>query len=259
MSTPVTTERRDGFPVGWYGKIPAAGDFIARRIAPAFSHAWDHWLQNALGASRDRLASRWPGDFLSMPVWRFVFAPGLVGAGAWAGLMLPSVDAVGRYFPLALASSLSSVRLDLVGTLFAARKWFEEMEDIALSAIAPRADFEPLDAAVRARPFRGEWIRYPERRNDARSIRSASPKMLCFELADTGDCGGDGEAGVAALGIFAERLSTPCAVWLAEASDVFGRAALLCEALPSAEQLCAMMDGRWLDHGWTRQEVPPVR
>ncbi len=100
MRANATSESRHAFPTGWYGKIPTAGDFIARRIAPDFGEVWHDWLQNALEGSRQRLAGRWPGDFLSMPVWRFVFSPGLVTPSAWVGLMLPSVDAVGRYFPL---------------------------------------------------------------------------------------------------------------------------------------------------------------
>jgi type VI secretion system protein ImpM len=240
MRANATPESRHLFPTGWYGKIPAAGDFVARRIPPDFGEVWHDWLHNALEGSRQRLAGRWPDDFLSMPVWRFVFSPGLVTPSAWVGLMLPSVDAVGRYFPLAFACRLPATGLDLVATLFLARAWFGELEEIGLSAIAQRVDFAAVDAAIAERPFQGAWMRHARGR----------PSMMCVEL------GSSPMADIAgmALRASAERLSEPCGAWLAEPSDLFGRSLLLCEALPSAEQLCAMMDGRWLEHGWMRHE-----
>jgi hypothetical protein len=53
----------------------------------------------------------------------------------------------------------------------------------------------------------------------------------------------------------AGRLAEPCGAWLAEESELFGRCLLLCEALPPAEQYCAMMDGRWVERGWGRRDV----
>ena len=44
----------------------------------------------------------WLEAFLEAPVWRFVLPPGLCGARAAIGLIMPSVDKVGRYFPLTL-------------------------------------------------------------------------------------------------------------------------------------------------------------
>jgi type VI secretion system protein ImpM len=88
----------EGFAVGWYGKIPGTGDFIARRVPASFSEPWDRWLQDAIEGSQQRLGAGWRDAFLSMPAWRFALGPGVLGASAWAGLMVPSVDAVGRYF-----------------------------------------------------------------------------------------------------------------------------------------------------------------
>ena len=31
-----------------------------------------------------------------MPIWRFVLLPGLIGSNGWAGVLMPSVDRVGR-------------------------------------------------------------------------------------------------------------------------------------------------------------------
>ena len=61
--------------------------------------------------------------------------------------------------------------------------------------------------------------------------------------------------GVGARRDIAERLCEPNSAWLAEPSELFGRALLLCEDLPAGEQFCAMMDGRWVEHGWGRRDV----
>lgn len=221
---------RQGFAPGWYGKIPATGDFIARRVPGGFCDAWGRWLQSALDGARAHLGERWPDDFLSMPVWRFVLSAGLVTPSAWAGVMAPSVDSVGRYFPLALASPLPSIRLDLVGTLLAARAWFGHMEELSLSAIEARSDIAALDAAIAERSFRAEWLCIA---GGSQSARAEAP-MDCLELAR-------GEARAA---------------WLAEASDIFGRTLLLCDELPPAGPFCAMMNGRWQEQGWLPRGVP---
>jgi hypothetical protein len=53
----------------------------------------------------------------------------------------------------------------------------------------------------------------------------------------------------------ADRLAEPCGAWLAEESEMLGRSLLFCESLPPAQQYCAMMDGRWVEHGWERREA----
>jgi type VI secretion system protein ImpM len=247
---PAGAAPQESFPTGWYGKIPGTGDFIARRIAPAFSEAWDRWLQASIAGSRERLGARWRDSFLSMPVWRFALSPGVLTPSAWAGIMAPSVDAVGRYFPLAVASALPSASLDLVGTLIAAESWFDEIEAHALSAIAPAADTAAIDAAIAQKPFRAEWLRVPEGRDDTVPIRGAKPQMLWLPLGPR-----SGRAAAPELRALAERLAEPCGAWLAEESELFPRCALLCEALPPAEQYCAMMDGRWVERGWGRRDV----
>lgn len=240
----------ESFPTGWYGKIPGTGDFVARRVPPAFTAAWDQWLQAAIAGSRERLGNRWRDTYLSMPIWRFVLSPGALTPNAWAGLMAPSVDAVGRYFPLALASALPSASIDPIGTLLAAEPWFGELEAIALSAIAPGVDTAKIDAAIQAQPFRAEWRIRPQTHDDTVPIRGAKPQMLWVPLGPRSSDSAEPE-----LRGLAERLAEPRSVWQAEESELFPRCVLLCEALPPAEQYCAMMDGRWVERGWGRRDA----
>jgi len=218
------------FSAGWYGKMPATGDFIARRLAASFSEPWDRWLQAAMAGSRERLGALWRDSFLSMPAWRFVLAPGTVSPDAWAGLMVPSVDSVGRYFPLTVASALPPESLDPVATLLAAAPWFDDIESIAFSALTPGADPAAIDAGILQRPFRISWLQPPSESDATVPARAPMPRLQWAtpDLAETR------------------------AAWLAEASQLFERCLLLSAGLPGAGHYCAMMDGRWAEHGWTR-------
>lgn len=95
---------------GWHGKLPSLGDFASRRLDAAFIEPWDGWLAAGLLALRQARPETWLDDYLGSPSWRFLLMPGvlpgLAGSQAWAGVLMPSVDRVGRYFPLTLVQPL---------------------------------------------------------------------------------------------------------------------------------------------------------
>jgi len=159
---------------------------------------------------------------------------------------VPSVDAVGRYFPLTVACALPPAGLEPVATLLGAGRWYDDIEAIALGAIAPGADTTVVDAALARRRFEARWLAQPEPTDATLPIRGAKPQMLCVDLA--------ADAGVTpSLAELAGRLCEPYSAWLAEPSELFGRSLLLCESLPAGEQFCAMMNGHWVEHGWGRR------
>jgi len=119
---------------GFYGKVPAVGDFVVRRLPACFVQPWDVWLQEALSASRDQLGSEWLDLYLISPIWRFVLSPGNCGDKATAGVLMPSVDKVGRYFPLTLAAVLNEPEV-LPDLFVTAASWFDTLEHLALSAL----------------------------------------------------------------------------------------------------------------------------
>jgi type VI secretion system protein ImpM len=88
---------------GWFGKIPAVGDFVGRRLPEAFLSRWDQWLQEGMALGERGDDPDWPSTFLTFPIWRFFARPGAFGDSAWAGMLLPSVDRVGRRYPLTIA------------------------------------------------------------------------------------------------------------------------------------------------------------
>lgn len=89
---------------GFYGKLPARGDFVRLGLPRDFTDRWDEWLAGVMTASRAHMGDDWLPAFLESPVWRFILPAGLCGGRAALGLMLPSVDRAGRYFPLTFAA-----------------------------------------------------------------------------------------------------------------------------------------------------------
>ena len=94
--------------IGFCGKIPARGDFVRAGLPLAFADPWDRWMERMLRASRSALDAEWLPAWLEAPVWRFALTPGACGPDAVIGLWMPSVDRVGRYYPLTIAAVASN-------------------------------------------------------------------------------------------------------------------------------------------------------
>jgi type VI secretion system protein ImpM len=226
------------FETGWYGKLPANGDFVTRRLAPSFIEPWDAWLNSMLQGSRARLGAGWRDAFLSAPAWRFVLGPGVICEQGWAGVIVPSVDSVGRYFPLTVASALPSESLDPVTTVVRAHNWFGEVEPVIYAALQPESEMETFDAQLRNRRFPEALLALPETSEETVPPRGRGQRALWIPMGAEFQ----GEAGLRGL---AKPLAEPYTAWLAEESEIFGRSLMLCEKLPGVEQFCAMLNGEW--------------
>lgn len=134
---------------GWYGKIPTLGDFAARGLPGSFVGRWDRWLQGSIRASREHLGDDWLTVYLSSPAWRFALMPGCLDGAAWVGVLVPSVDRVGRYFPLTIAAPLEDAA-SAIDAMIGAREWFQAIEHAALDMLDPTADAAMLDARLAA-------------------------------------------------------------------------------------------------------------
>lgn len=115
---------------GWYGKLPHVGDFVSRRLPEHFIRGWDEWLQGGLQCARDQLGPSWLEHYLVAPIYRFWIDAGLLGHSGWAGVLMPSVDRVGRHFPLTIALPLQPPRQGLASAL-AAVEWFAAVDAVA--------------------------------------------------------------------------------------------------------------------------------
>ena len=134
--------------VGFFGKIPAHGDFVQHHLTPEFVNQWDQWLQSGITSSKVQLGEAgWLDISLTSPVWHFALCQGVCSDQAWVGNILPSVDRVGRYYPLTLAVPI----IDNDQLFAVARNdedWFSTIEQIALSTLEQTLDVEHFKAGV---------------------------------------------------------------------------------------------------------------
>lgn len=141
--------RGGGAPCGLYGKTPAAGDFLRLNLPAATAQALDVWLE--AGFSHLAIGGEdWRDGFSEAPAWRFVAAAGAVGTSAFAGVLLPSRDQVGRLFPCIGLAALDG--LEATGAV-ACTPWFDRLERLlrrALEGAAP--DGLPAELAELAAP-----------------------------------------------------------------------------------------------------------
>ncbi|HEX4596733.1 MAG TPA: type VI secretion system-associated protein TagF [Burkholderiaceae bacterium] len=148
---------------GWFGKIPALGDFVARRLPTQFIDAWDHWLSTEIVATREALGSDWAASYLKAPTWRFALTPGVLDASTWYGVLTPSIDRVGRHFPLTLAGG---------GAACETEGWWAALLAAATRAREADCDADALDAVL---------VRALEQQ-DRRSVRPNRERALTLAL-----------------------------------------------------------------------------
>lgn len=136
---------------GWYGKLPTLGDFASRRLEADFIEPWDLWLAGAMQVQRQALGEAWVEAYLDSPPWRFLLSPGVLPgvdpALAFAGVLVPSVDRVGRYFPLTIAASLARVP-GIAAEFEALLAWMHRLEDTALDALQGDWSIDDLEHAL---------------------------------------------------------------------------------------------------------------
>jgi len=140
---------RDDLP-GWFGKLPGMGDFAQRRLPEQFRSVWDSWLQTGLFGLRSRQPD-WVERYLEGPVWFFALGPRLAGVNPWLGVMMPSVDRAGRYFPLTLAIELTGCDdVTLWPRVDWSLRWWELSAQVALGALESDLDANRFEAALQA-------------------------------------------------------------------------------------------------------------
>jgi len=133
--------------LGFYGKLPAYGDFIQKRLPQDFINPWHEWVQTGMLACREHDPEGWMTLYLNCPAWCFVLAEGICGEQPVAGVTIPSVDRVGRYFNFTMASILP---IGTSPTVFAAarHKWFEDLESLALTILDQEMDQDGIERSI---------------------------------------------------------------------------------------------------------------
>jgi len=135
--------------VGVFGKLPARRDFVQNGLPNGLMALIDPWLQKAVAESRRALGEGWLDAYLAAPIWRFWLGAGVAGQTV-LGALMPSVDGVGRYFPLCLVGVWD--RPVSPPELNEQTAWFEAAEALMLDQLADGGTYEGLLDGVGALP-----------------------------------------------------------------------------------------------------------
>ena len=128
--------------IGIFGKLPTKRDFIAINLPQNFLRVWEDWLQASVAASRQQLDGRWNGMFLAAPIWRFWLGRDICGMTV-TGAFMPSVDGVGRYFPLCVCACAEQGPAISPPGAKPLHRWFDKVERVLLQALEPEFSGEP--------------------------------------------------------------------------------------------------------------------
>lgn len=226
---------------GVYGKLPAHGDFIQRNLSPAFIRQWDPWLQHFVAGAKEKIGEDWLDIYLTSPIWRFVLSQGVFEEGRWAGILMPSVDQVGRYFPFTIALRLPDTQNPLE---FMAQQtpWYTAVEELGLLALNGEIELDDLaqeltdvelilESPYAAADVPAESYAMQIDMEEEHSSSSAYPFMLDAVLSKI-------------LGNYS--------FWSTAGSERVAPCVFNYQGLPSAEKLPAMLDGQWRQWGWTQ-------
>jgi type VI secretion system protein ImpM len=214
---------------GYFGKLPCRGDFVRRDLSPDFVRAWDAWLQAGMTASREALGEAWLDRYLRAPVWRWALAGGVAGELPALGVLLPSVDRVGRWFPFTLACPLPPGTHPL-GIYRDAQGWLAGAEELALSVLGDGFDLDRFHAALDAlRPPEG-LAPDPPPADLARGLRlePLDAPALAARLAACLPMG---------------------SLWWSEGGAGVAASLLLFQGLPSPPSFRGLLDGAWTAAG----------
>lgn len=235
-----------GAMIGWFGKLPSHGDFLQRRAPPPFVAAWDEWLQRCIGHSRETLQSEWLNAYLTSPVWRFMLSGGVIGASTYAGILLPSVDRVGRYFPLTIVAELPS-QLPPMAVAIQGRDWFRQIEAAALAALGSQDfDIDDFDAALQSSARSLAAVE----RYVATDLGESFPETArCWRMPVTSVDRMPAALIDPLLQLASQRLR-PLTLWWSDGSERVGASCLMAQSLPDETQYVAMLDGNWSGAGW---------
>lgn len=226
---------------GIFGKLPAHGDFIHRNLSTKVINVWDGWLQTFVGSTQERLADAWLDVYLTSPIWRFCLSEGVVDEHRWAGIVLPSVDRVGRYFPFSVMRKLSA---DAIPTDFinAQQNWFQAIEYAALRALDGQIQTERLIEELNQLQ--------PESNSSYRRQRGAH-----LDAGVVVDMDLQGSSGLTTMPYFLDAFVSATfnsySVWSTAGSDRVEPCLFVTPGMPPASGGAAMMDGLWEHWEWS--------
>jgi type VI secretion system protein ImpM len=218
-----------------FGKLGAKRDFVALATPRRFLEIWEPWVQACMSASRHHLGADWQNAFLTAPVWRFWLGADISGATV-IGAIMPSLDGVGRYYPLTLLVVADSLHSIPPPDLNAQDPWFVAAEEFLLATLDQAKSFEDISAALDA-------MTLPL----AEASITGSPEAVALDekLAGMVTAGKTFQDSFAALRRGNHGISAAATFWWTEGGGSFPPMALGSRGMPDPFQYSMMLTGKF--------------
>lgn len=223
--------------LGYYGKTPHRGDFVRFNLPQIFITAWDDWLQQLMAFGKEQHPD-WSDQFSQAPVVRFMLSSGMAGNCAWAGLMKPSCDKVGRQFPFTLAMSLPPGTCP-VKDMQSLDAWFDQAQLVMDQAFSAQYDFNQLQEALGE--FRSSMPVEPPDVSAEQQVHC--PELLSLSLHDTAANLSQPAALATLLDSVLAQTISEYSLWTR--SDTHHSRLLLNAGLPVAHAALALFNDQW--------------
>lgn len=230
---------------GLFGKLPAHGDFIYRNLSSQFIQVWDEWLQHFISASREQIGDVWLNIYLTSPLWRFVFSQGVIDRHAWAGVLIPSVDRVGRYFPVSVVKKIPD-QINPLEFLSRENEWYTNVEDALLEALQGEIDADELMLKINTLSLKQIY----EYRHS--SILDDKPVAVINKISDQQAVD---NAYANLLDAFLSSAISSYSFWSTQGSEHVEPCVFSCQGLPAVKGIAAMLDGKWEQWNWQQPYI----
>ncbi|MEN3793643.1 type VI secretion system-associated protein TagF [Fulvimarina sp. MAC3] len=225
--------------MGWglFGKLPAKRDFVALHIPRTVLEPYETWVQGAMAASRNRLGGAFDDSYLISPIWRFVIGREIYGRSC-AGALMPSVDRVGRLFPLTIVFCAEPGEAIAPPTIDAMHSLYETLDDRLLGALEEsNAQIDP-ESLLHALPDVPTRVALPEG-------SSAIRRGLIWQTEASADEASSFEA--FAHDDYANAAATRSYWWTTSEVNGSGPFLFAVEGMPDPYLYVSMLDGRFVE------------
>lgn len=246
MSDTIETTGSEGYQ-GYFGKVPVRGDFVGKGLPRSFRDPWDIWLQSVIDMTKKDLDTDWDQFYLTCPAYRFALSPGVCGKHTWIGVMIPSVDQVGRYYPMTLARSLAN-NPDAFSAISGNDQWFQSAESLVLSCLSDDFSLQAFGAQVNE--LKSNQLGQNQSDSDATSVQRAIQVHEKSAWRMTTSHPNQPPLYSSLVHAVLQKYCLSYSVWWTAGSDIVLPSMIVGQGLPPLSGVSAFLDGNWEQWGW---------
>lgn len=225
---------------GYYGKLPTRGDFVSKGLPRSFTGSWDTWARASLLASQQQLGEKWLDSYLTSPPYWYVLSSHNCGEHIWMGVVIPSVDSIGRYFPLTLCRT-ASINANPLLLFKQHRQWFIDAERLLISCLYDDFQLQVFEHCLQHLSLdeSGTVIQSSLQHHHHSAWRLASNNLekdsYMYEML---------------LADVLKKFCVAYSIWKTEGSQHIPASTLVSQGLPPFAGFASMLDGHWHNAGW---------